>query len=200
MEVTGIILAGGKSSRMGQNKALLQVGDETNIGRIKRLIQTRTDHQILITNDPDSYEFLQMPMYEDEHKEYGPLAGIEVALKHSETPWNLIVACDMPFADMEIARFLCKKAQENDAMAAVPEYNGKRHPLFACYHKDFLPYVVDALEEGEKRMVSVLDQVKAVTVTEEDMKEAGWSDAHLKLAFYNMNRPEDYEWVQSQQV
>lgn len=200
MEITGIILAGGKSSRMGQNKALLPVGDETNIGRIKRLIQTRTDHQILISNDPDSYEFLQLPMYEDEHKEHGPLAGIEVALKHSQTAWNLIIACDMPFADMEIARFLAKKAHEEQAMAAVPEYNGKRHPLFACYHKDFLPYVVEALEQGEKRMVNVLDQVNSVTVTEEDLKDAGWSDAHLKLAFYNMNRPEDYKWVQSQQV
>ncbi|ADH98735.1 molybdenum cofactor guanylyltransferase [Salisediminibacterium selenitireducens] len=200
MGITGIILAGGQSRRMGQNKALLPVGDETNIGRIKRLIEARTDDQLLVTNDPDSYEFLQIPMFEDEHKGHGPLAGIEVALRQSTTTWNLIVACDMPFVDGEIARFLCKKAKEEGALAAVPEYNGKRHPLFACYHKDFLPYVTEALDQGEKRMINVLDQVKTVYISEDDMKDAGWSDAHLKLAFYNMNHPEDYEWVQTQNV
>ena len=106
MKTTGIILAGGKSSRMGTNKALLTIDGKTVIERIVNQLEQIVDEIIVVTNPFHDYEFLQLPMVEDKWKGMGPLAGIEAGLNASTTERNLIVACDMPFISIELGKYL----------------------------------------------------------------------------------------------
>ena len=82
-DITGIILSGGKSTRMGSNKSLLKVGNMTVIERVRNLLQGIFKNVILITNDPEDYKFLGLPMFEDVYRHKGPLAGIHSGLVHS---------------------------------------------------------------------------------------------------------------------
>jgi len=83
-DITAIILSGGKSTRMGTNKSLLKIDDKTIIERLRDLLQNIFEDVILITNDPDDYQFLGLPIYEDVFRHRGPLAGIHSGLKNSQ--------------------------------------------------------------------------------------------------------------------
>ena len=100
--ITGIILSGGTSSRMGENKALLQLGKKKVIEHITDLMCSIFANVILITNTPNEYEFLNLPMYEDIFKVGGPLAGIHSGLVNSKTEENFILSCDMPLMRADI--------------------------------------------------------------------------------------------------
>src|SRR5690606_20588107 len=106
METTGIILAGGKSSRMGRNKALLDFHGQTVIETIANELQKIVNHLIIVTNNQEDYAFLQLPMVSDKWQGIGPLAGIHAGLSISKTEKNLVVACDMPFVSREIGSYL----------------------------------------------------------------------------------------------
>ncbi len=105
-DVTGIILSGGKSSRMGVNKSLLKVGEITIVERMSDLMQSLFREVILITNDPADYKFLNIPIFEDLFKQKGPLAGIHSGLTHSSTEENFIISCDLPFITEKMIKYI----------------------------------------------------------------------------------------------
>ena len=150
-ENNGIILAGGQSSRMGTNKALLQLNGKTVIEGMVEKLENIVDETIIVTNHLEDYEFLHLPMIEDKRKGKGPLAGIEAGLEATKTERNLIVACDMPFISVELGQYLLSCLEEYQA--AVPEISGQLHPLFAAYRKDILEAVTQSL----KKINCVLD-------------------------------------------
>ena len=104
--ITGIILSGGKSSRMGENKSLLKLGPKTVIEHVVELMQSIFSEVILITNTPEEYHFLNIPMYADIYKYKGPIAGIHSGLTHSNTETNFIVSCDIPLLTSEIIEYV----------------------------------------------------------------------------------------------
>lgn len=128
MDRTGIILAGGHSSRMGENKALLKIGGRTVIERIADQLASVSAEMIIVANNQEDYQFLGLPMVSDHWKGKGPLAGIHAGLLASNTQNNLIVACDMPFISVELGKILLKELDVRQA--AVPEIKGRLHPLF----------------------------------------------------------------------
>ncbi|PYZ93835.1 molybdenum cofactor guanylyltransferase [Salipaludibacillus keqinensis] len=198
MELTGILLAGGKSSRMGVNKALLMIEGQTNIERMKQKLETVTNKLVLVTNEPEVFRFLQVPMIKDKKTDQGPLAGIEAGLSVVNNAWNLVVACDLPFFDLRVIDILVNKTKTSPkAQAIIPIIYGRENPLYALYHQKALPVVENQLRQGKRRIRDVLANLHVENLTEKDLMEAGMTMDEIELAFFNMNRPEDYNWVVS---
>ncbi|WP_071393209.1 molybdenum cofactor guanylyltransferase [Bacillus tuaregi] len=189
MKTTAIILAGGKSSRMGTNKALLELNGKTVIEGIVESLHRVADELLLVTNTPSDYQFLHLPMTEDKWKGMGPLAGIEAGLSASKTEHNLIVACDMPFISVELGRYLLSCLEEYQA--AVPEISGQLHPLFAAYRKDVCPVVKKSLEENQLRIRHFLHSIHVKIVKNDLLQSLGLQDE--ELYFFNMNDRDEYE-------
>lgn len=188
MKTTGIILAGGKSSRMGTNKALLTIEGKTVIERIAEQLGGIVDECLIVTNTFHDYEFLQLPMVEDKWKDMGPLAGIEAGLTASKTDKNLIVACDMPFISIEWGQYLLSQLEHYQA--AVPEVDGQLHPLFAAYHTSIAPAVAQSLAKNQLRIRQLLQTIHVKIVKNEELNSSGISTKDIY--FFNMNHPTEY--------
>ena len=108
-DITGIILSGGKSTRMGENKSLMKINGKTIIEHVNDLIQSLFSNVILISNNPDEYEFLGIKIYKDIFPGMGPLAGIHSGLKNSSTQKNFIISCDIPLMTPEMIKTIPSK-------------------------------------------------------------------------------------------
>ncbi|WML41706.1 molybdenum cofactor guanylyltransferase [Neobacillus sp. OS1-2] len=189
MKAAAIILAGGKSSRMGTNKALLKINEKTNIERIADALKLLFDDIILVTNDSEQYEFLGLRMVADHFPGMGPLAGVHAGLLASDYDVNFIVACDMPFVSTELAEALVHNCGHYDAV--IPVINGKQHPLFAVFQKKTVEEVAASIEAGRLRMKHLLDQLNVLYVTETELQT--YSHLDIERVFFNMNHPNEYE-------
>ncbi|MGG1675806.1 molybdenum cofactor guanylyltransferase [Neobacillus sp. NRS-1170] len=189
MKAAAIILSGGKSSRMGTNKALLKINEKTNIERIRDTLHDSFDDIILVTNDSKQYEFLNIKMAADHFPGKGPLAGLHAGLTVSEYDVNFIVACDMPFVSGRLAEKLVSLCGEFDAV--VPVINGKQHPLFAAFKKGAAEKAAQSIETGNLRMKDLLERLHVLFVTENELKNIINTD--IERVFFNMNHPEEYE-------
>ena len=188
MGTTAIILAGGQSSRMGTNKALLQLNGKTVIEGMVEKLEKIVDDTIVVTNTFEDYAFLHLPMIEDRRKGKGPLAGMEAGLAATQTERNLIVACDMPFISVELGQYLLSCLGEYQA--AVPEISGQLHPLFAAYRKDVNGAVTQSLEENQLRIRHLLHNIH-VKIVKKELLQSLEID-HEELYFFNMNNPDEY--------
>lgn len=197
MKAAAIILAGGKSSRMGTNKALLKINEKTNIERIADRLKLLFDDIILVTNDSEQYEFLGVRMVPDQYPGMGPLAGVHAGLMASAYDINFIVACDMPFVSGELAEALVNNALHYDAV--IPVINGKQHPLFAVFKKQAATIVEERIKAGQLRMKHLLDHLNVLYLTEKELET--YSHIELAKVFFNMNHPEEYteakKWAES---
>ena len=114
--VTGVILAGGMSRRMGKNKALLQLGEDSLIGHVIRRMHLITDELLLITNSPAEYAHLDLPMHEDTVPNTGALGGVYTGLTYASHDAVLCVACDSPFLEPKLLTYLLSVLGEYDAV------------------------------------------------------------------------------------
>lgn len=185
MNYTIVILSGGKSSRMGQTKAFLPIGNQTEIEHLTEFAKTLTDKVMIVTNDFDEYKHLDAQLVEDIRKGYGPLAGLEAALTASSTEVNFVIACDMPFVNKDLLQAILSELGEYDV--AIPRINGLHHPLFAAYRKSTLPILKETLDECHKKIMIYLNKLKIKWLTESELPN--FDDT----AFFNMNNPEEYE-------
>ena len=112
-DITGVILAGGKSSRFGSNKALAIVDGKPLIQHVADLISSLFAECLLVTNTPAEYEFLSLPMTHDRYRDSGPLAGIHAALLKIRTPRAFVVACDMPNLSQELINIFATLMNRN---------------------------------------------------------------------------------------
>jgi molybdopterin-guanine dinucleotide biosynthesis protein A len=180
-----IVLAGGASSRMGTDKAMLKIG---GVPVIQRIVETMSPigPVMVVTNHPERYRWMGVPMVKDREPGRGPLAGLHAGLSAASSETNLVVACDMPFVSRRAAVWLLDKL--GNAFACVPKLGGRLHPLFAVYRKACLPGLVRHLREGQLQVRRFLAEVPTRFVSLEDAglgEEAEW-------CVWNMNRPEDY--------
>lgn len=189
MDAGAIILAGGKSSRMGTNKALLQVNKQANIKRVAQQLQRYFPSLIVVTNHPEDYPFLDdAVIVSDYFPGKGPLAGIHAGLAVSPYEVNVVTASDMPFLSAELAKRLVDFAGDYDAV--VPVINGERHPLFSVFKKKLTGVMEESLVKGQLSMMGFLDRLKVYYMKEKDLQTANNS---LERIFFNMNTPIDYE-------
>ena len=200
--VTGVILAGGKSRRMGQNKALLQLGDSSLIAHVIRRMRLATDELLLISNYHAEYAHLDLPMHSDSVPDAGALGGIYTGLTYASYDAVLCVACDSPFLQPELLSYLVSVLGEYDA---VMPYTYKTPPsdnaeaqitlqtLCAVYSKRCLPIIERMLNEPDLRVHALQERANILTLAPELWKTYD-SEGH---SFFNVNTPEDFEKAQT---
>ena len=185
--ITGVILAGGKSSRMGQNKALMSLGGKRLVDRVVEVMRSVFDDLLMVTNTPDVYADLGVPMVRDVWPEKGSLGGVYSAIYHVATPYCLVVACDMPFLRTAVLRYLI--TQMNDYDVVVPDVLGELQTLHAIYSKACLQPIERRLDMNRLRIVGFFPEVRVRTVTASELEPY---DPEL-LAFQNLNTPEEFQ-------
>jgi molybdenum cofactor guanylyltransferase len=187
MQATGVILAGGKSRRMGRDKAFLPFGTGLLIERVIEVVQQVTADVILITNTPERYQRFGLPMFSDVIAEAGSLGGIYTGLVSAKTPYSLCLACDMPFVKPTFLRFLCGTAAEADVV--IPRNAEDFQPLCAVYSQVCRDPIRHKIEAGQLKITGFFDQVH-VRVIEGDLLAR--YDPY-DIMFFNANTPEEYE-------
>jgi len=183
-----VIQAGGESRRMGQDKGLLLLLGQPLIARVMARVASLGDEVLVTTNRPEAYRFLGVPLFEDIYPGMGALGGLYTALNVARHPLVAVVACDMPFASPEILAAARERLLEAEVDVVIPQSEDGYEPFHAVYRRDIcLPAVKDALEAGERRLISWFPAVKVSTLSAE---EASRLDP-LQLAFWNLNTPEE---------
>ena len=197
--ITGIILAGGKSSRMGENKSLLNLNGITIIERVVRLMKSIFQEVIIITNTPNEYDFLNIPKYNDIFEYKGPLAGIHSGLTNSKNEKNFVISCDIPLMTREMIEFIIN--YKSDKPITVCRADGFIQQLAGVYSKSVLHNIEKLLtspsnelkrQKKTKRksaVLSLLDVVPKEIINAEEL------DIYKEHMFFNMNRPEDYDKI-----
>ena len=184
-EVTGIILAGGKSSRFGSNKALTRIDGDRLIERLCRTVGSVTGQMMLITNTPEEYDFLELESRKDLVPRCGPIGGIFTALKTARTPLCLCVACDMPFVRPEFLEYMVERSPGSDVV--VPVNDGREEPLCAVYRETCVPAIEDRIRAKRYKIAGFFDAVRVLRLVPE---EGGFRDADQ---FFNINDRADYD-------
>lgn len=159
MQRSGFVLAGGASSRMGRDKALLPYRGSTLVQHVARAVEQAAGNVALI--GPIGYGALGYPVYPDKVPRCGPLGGLYTALTVSGTDWNLIVACDMPDVSVDALRSLLDAAAESsDNCIIAHSPAGDPEPLCGVYHRACLPVIERAIEEKRFRMKDLVVQLQ----------------------------------------
>ncbi|GAB3805121.1 molybdenum cofactor guanylyltransferase [Virgibacillus kimchii] len=186
MTVIGIILAGGKSSRMGENKALLPLGNQKVVEHIYDELFSLSDKVVVVANDPSLYSFLKCDIVSDRFREKGPLAGLETAFFHKKADAYIVSACDTPLINKDVYQHLFSNLHNYDA--AVPVFDEQTHPLSGIYRRSALQAVQQQLDKGELKVKSFFENIYVNYVDEFD----GISEKTLHRHFFNMNTRSDY--------
>jgi len=189
--VTAFILAGGKSSRMGSDKAFLQLGSETLLAHALKLAGAVTD-DVRIVGDATKFSAFGR-VVEDVYRDQGPLGGIHAALSTSPTELNLMLAVDLPFVEANFLQYQLSRAQECQAMVTLPRTAGGLQPLCAVYRRGFAAVAEDSLRSGRNKIDSLFAKVETCVIDEEELVRGGFS---LEM-FRNLNTPDDLEKVRS---
>ncbi len=184
-DITGIILAGGKSLRYGKNKALVEVEGTRLVERVISVMQPLFEDLIIITNTPREYDYLQLPMHEDVIKGLGPLGGVYTGLETISTESGFFVACDMPFLQSALIRHMVEIKDDFDAV--VPKVDWKIEPLHAIYTKNCLPAIKKLINAQGYQIIKFFDNIRVRYVKEKEIRSF---DSKLK-SFLNVNSPEE---------
>jgi molybdopterin-guanine dinucleotide biosynthesis protein A len=189
---SAVVLAGGKSSRLGADKALLLLDGQPLIARTVQQLSILSDDLIVVTNTPERYELLGLTarLVTDERPGEGSLMGIYSGLKAARHPYALVVACDMPFLNPPLLRTMLSMAPGYDVV--VPRLAGMLEPLHAVYSSDCLPWIARLLAEGRRKVIAFFPYVKVRYVEEREIDRFD----PLHLSFVNVNTPQDWEQVQ----
>jgi molybdopterin-guanine dinucleotide biosynthesis protein A len=186
----GFLLAGGKSSRMGADKAFLEFGGQTLLDRALGVMSEVCD-SVRIVGDPARFTRYGSTRYgsvvADIFSGCGPLAGIHAALVHSPAKVNLMLAVDMPFVSRELLAFLFAAAEDSDAIITVPRSGRGLQPLCAVYRRDFSTAAEQALRAGKYKVDAAFSSVSVRVIEEGELATAGFSEQ----SFFNMNTPQD---------
>jgi FdhD protein len=184
--VTGVILAGGESRRMGSDKSLLPLDGGRFIDHAYRTLAALFDEVLIVTNSPDLYAGLPCRKVPDLYPLKGSLAGIHSGLSHARTDKIFVVACDMPFLSAEVIRRLCAGGEAGDVI--IPRSERGVEPLHALYDKRCLPAVEEMLDAGEKKIVRFYPRVRVCEVP-----PAAFADCDPDgSSFRNINTPQEY--------
>jgi molybdenum cofactor guanylyltransferase len=184
--VSGVILAGGKSRRMGgAAKALLPFGGRPLIEHIAETLRSVLPDCLVVTNTPDLYASLGLPMVGDVFPDGGSLGGIYSGLRAASGDAALCVACDMPFLSAPLVAHLAGRAAEADVV--IPDAGGELQTLHAVYAKACLPAMERRLRAGQLKIVGFFDDVRVLRVPAEAVTQIADPD----VAFMNLNTPED---------
>lgn len=181
--MTGVILAGGKNSRMGADKGLLLVNGEKIVERAIEAMKAAVD-EIMIISNGNNYDYLGYKVYTDIIKDCGPMSGIYTALTYSKTEKNFVVSCDLPFLNRELVGFIVENSDSCEI--AIPKHGEKLEPLCAVYDKSCREGFEVLLQRKELKLQNALRHFKVKQIPVPENISAG-------SCFENINTPAEYE-------
>ena len=184
MKIGAIILAGGKSSRMGTDKGLLLLNGKPMIETIINTLKQITTDIIIISNNV-AYEGFGIPVYEDLIKNAGPLAGIYTGLKYSTHDKNIVVSCDVPFVSIELLENLFENSKNFDV--TIPINNNKTHQVIGVYDKKCISIFKNELDNNQRKMKVALEKINLNVV---------YANQFDKKEFININTPIELKEIQ----
>lgn len=186
--VSGILLAGGGSRRMGgKSKALLEVGGRRIVERAASVLCKVFREVLLITNSPEDFRFLGLPMLTDLLPGRGSLGGLFTGLSACAGNYGFLVACDMPFLSVEVIKYMVDMIEGFDVV--LPRTSGGFEPLHAAYSKECLPHIQGLLKREDLKIANFFDKVRMREVPEADLIRF---DPELRFIM-NVNTPQDLE-------
>jgi molybdenum cofactor guanylyltransferase len=190
--VSVVVLAGGQSSRLGRDKSFLLLEGQPLVMRTVETLVTLSDDLVIVTNQPTSYEPLALPLrlVPDERAGEGALMGLYSGLKAARHPHALVVACDMPFLNLALLRYMLPLAEGCDVV--IPQVDGWLEPLHAIYGKTCLLPIANLLAQGQRQIIAFFPEVRTCYVEEEVVNR--FDPGHL--SFVNVNTEEDWQRVQ----
>jgi len=184
--VTGVIQAGGRSTRMGgEPKALLEVGGKRIIERVVAAVGAVLDDLLVVTNTPERYAFLGLPMVPDAFPEGGALGGIYTGVRAAAGDAAFTVACDMPFLHPAIVRLIVERSGEADVV--IPRTGTQLETLHALYGKACLRPMERCLRAGRLKVVGFFPEVRVLELDAAVMAR----QRAPEVAFMNVNTPEE---------
>jgi molybdopterin-guanine dinucleotide biosynthesis protein A len=184
VSVSAAIMAGGKSVRMGQDKAWIELDGEPLIARVAAVLAQVADEVIVVANDP-KYESLGLRVVRDRWPAGGALGGIATGVGAATYDTVLVAACDMPFLSAEVWRILLGHIGEADVV--IPKIGGEYETLHALYSKACVPHMARSIAENRLRVISFFEAVRVLAVEEPELRAV---DPTLR-AFTNVNTPEE---------
>ncbi len=183
--ISGAILAGGQSRRMGEEKALVKIGNTPLIERAVQSLKSAIPKPMIITNNPEKLAYLNLPLHRDILPNLGPLGGIYTALKYASEKRVLVLACDLPSVTLEIIRALCTESIHQDVLALDAGFGPE--PLCAVYSKRCLPVIQAQIEQGNLKVTDFYPPMNKVGVL--TLEAIG--DSIPGGRFLNVNTPAD---------
>lgn len=187
-DVTGFVLAGGKSTRMGRDKAFVEFNGLTLLARSLEVTRLITSDVRIVGAREKFVPFA--PVVEDVFRDRGPLGGIHAALRASDTELNLMLAVDMPFVSVAFLQYLVNEARSSaEAAAIVPCSDSGLQPLCAVYRRRFADAAEQALLAGRNKIGLLFDVAETRVIAEEEIDRVGFSGS----IFRNLNTPDQLE-------
>jgi molybdenum cofactor guanylyltransferase len=184
--VSAFVLAGGRSTRMGRDKAFLQLGGSTLLEHALELASAAGTARIV--GQAGKFGVFGA-VIEDVYPDCGPLGGIHAALAQTSTDLNLMLAVDLPFVRLEFLSFLLAQARKTAALAVVPRAGGGLQPLCAVYRRSFGEVAERSLRAGRNKIEALFREVETQIVEPQELKQNNFSEE----MFRNLNTPEDWE-------
>jgi molybdopterin-guanine dinucleotide biosynthesis protein A len=185
--VSAFVLAGGRSSRMGQDKAFLRLGGSTLLARAVELATAAAESAWIVGRTEKFGAF--GTVIEDVYRDCGPLGGIHAALTQTATDLNLMVAVDLPFLRLGLLSFLIAQARKTTAAVVVPRAGGGLQPLCAVYRRSFGQVAERSLLAGKYRIEALFAEVETRVLAPEELKQNGFAEE----MFRNLNTQEDWK-------
>ena len=185
--LTAFVLAGGKSSRMGSDKAFLVAEGRTLLERAMELAASLTGQVRIVGPEPKFSSFGSVVA--DIFPDRGPLGGIHAALTSSATDWNLVLGVDLPFLKKQFLVYLVEEAWNSQAVVTVPRSGRYFEPLCAVYRKQFAAAAESALSQGRNKVDALFEAMPLRVIDDSELKRSGYSPA----MFRNLNTREDWE-------
>lgn len=184
--MSGVIQAGGQSTRMGgEPKALLEIGGRPLIRRVIEALAPVLDELLIVTNTPELYASLGLPMAADVQPGAGALGGILSGLRAIGGEAAFTVACDMPFLEREVVRLLVSRAPLGDVV--IPRVGGHLEPMHAVYRQTCVPHIEERVRAGQFKIAGFFDRVEVVEIAEAEIAR----HADPARVFMNVNTPDD---------
>lgn len=187
--VTGIILAGGLSRRLGRDKAVEPINGQPLIGRVMDALSRIADELVVVVNTPQRGRELPLPdsvvVAVDIYPNAGSLGGIFTGLSAASNQWGIVAACDMPFLNLDLFSHLLSFRESHDAV--VPVLNHRPEPTHAAYSKVCLSAIETRLEAGDLKIARFFDDVRVKYVSQREVEEIDPG----RLSFFNVNTEED---------
>lgn len=184
--ISGFILAGGKSHRMGTDKALLVLQGKPLLEHMIGLIEPLCE-KVFISGQNSDYISFGVGLIPDIYSDCGPIAGIFSALKYSVSDWNLVVSVDVPCVNDELFFFLISNIGEYDCI--IPKHTSGVEPLIGLYHRRALPIIEKMIATGDYRLTNLLPKLNTRYLDCDDLIKT------YPRLFMNINRMEDYQSI-----